>query len=123
MRLPDTNDEGFRFFLRDEFACKHTGLNEVQASFVHKLDNLRYLCDFPFVITSGYRHATHPAEAKKATPGTHNRGIAADIAVNGGAQRRKLVEAALSMGFTGVGVADGFVHLDIRNTTPVLWCY
>jgi NADH:ubiquinone oxidoreductase subunit D len=34
-----------------------------------------------------------------------------------------LVQKALEMGFTGVGVASTFVHVDIRETTPVLWCY
>ena len=31
------------------------------------------------------------------------------------------------MGFTGIGVANGFVHVDIRNLdgneSPVMWCY
>lgn len=117
------NEDGYHYFLLEEFDCSHTGKNEMRGDFLHKLDNLRYLCDFPFVITSGYRDKSHPAEKYKKEGGEHTRGIAADIRVRGGAQRRKLVEAALSMGFTGVGVAKGFVHVDVRTTTPVLWTY
>jgi zinc D-Ala-D-Ala carboxypeptidase len=123
IKLPAANEDGFRYFHRADFACKHTGKNEIDEVFVHKLDQLRYICGFPFVVTSGYRHETHPAEAKKSSPGEHNKGIAADIAISGGAQRRAIVENALKMGFRGVGVAKGFVHVDIRDTTPVMWTY
>jgi hypothetical protein len=34
-----------------------------------------------------------------------------------------IVKNALAMGFTGVGVARGFIHVDVRNTTPVMWKY
>ena len=50
-------------------------------------------------------------------------GIAADIKVSGGAQRRLIVEKALELGFGGIGIAKTFVHVDIRETTPVMWCY
>ena len=121
--VPPANDDGFRYFKLAEFNCTYSGKNVMAQSFIHRLDRLRYACDFPFKITSGYRSTSHPAEANKEKAGTHTRGIAADIAVTGGAQRRKLVELALAQGFTGVGVAKNFVHIDCRKTTPVLWCY
>ena len=91
--------------------------------FIHDLDDLREACDFSFVITSGYRDPSHSIEAKKSAPGTHAQGIAADIKVTGGAQRMAIVEQAVKLGFTGIGVAKTFVHVDKRTTTPVLWCY
>ena len=115
--------DGFKYFNWTEFDCKHTGLNEMDPAFVDKLDILREVCGFPFVITSGYRDKTHPEEAKKSTPGTHSSGIAADIAVNSGAQRRLLVQKALELGFTGIGVAKTFVHVDTRTTRPTMWTY
>jgi hypothetical protein len=45
----------FKYFSVDEFACKHTGKNEIDPDFVSKLDVLREVCGFPFTITSGYR--------------------------------------------------------------------
>jgi hypothetical protein len=32
-------------------------------------------------------------------------------------------ENALKLGFNGIGVAKTFVHVDIRETTPVIWAY
>jgi zinc D-Ala-D-Ala carboxypeptidase len=113
----------FKYFKYSDFDCQETGENEMSVEFIHRLDELRAACGFPFYITSGYRSPSHSIEKRKSKPGTHAQGIAADIAVSGGVQRRAVVEKALEMGFKGVGVAKGFVHVDIRETTPVLWCY
>jgi len=113
----------FKYFKLDEFDCQETGDNEISEDFVHELDKLREACGFSFRITSGYRSKEHSIEKRKTSPGTHAQGIAADIAVSGGAQRMLLVQKALELGFTGVGVAKTFIHVDIRETTPVLWCY
>jgi uncharacterized protein YcbK (DUF882 family) len=79
---------------------------------------------FPFVITSGYRSPQHSVEKDKLTKGRHTLGIAADIAVSNGYQRYKIVEKAIELGFKGIGVANSFVHVDLRNTdTPVMWTY
>jgi uncharacterized protein YcbK (DUF882 family) len=92
--------------------------------FLVKLDELRERVGFPFIITSGYRDATHPAEARKAEPGTgyHCQGLAADIAVSNGFERMNIVHEAIKMGFS-IGVARTFVHVDDRKTTPVMWTY
>ena len=116
-----------KYFNRKEFACQYTGRNEISPELIDKLDELREACGFPFIITSGYRDATHPVEAKKTKAGTHAQGIAADIKVNNGLQRFKIVEEAIKLGFTGIGVASSFIHVDIRSpddTTPfVMWTY
>ena len=113
----------FKYFSKDEFDCQVTGNNEMKDEFIHKLDELREACGFPFVISSGYRDPSHPIEARKAKAGTHAQGIAADIAVSGGAERYKIVSEAMRLGFTGVGVAKTFINVDIRETTPVVWEY
>ena len=115
--------DGFKYFNWTEFDCKHTGLNEMDPEFIHKLDDLREACGFPFVITSGYRDPSHPVEVRKLKPGTHSSGIAVDIAVNSGQERRLLVQKALELGFTGIGVAETFVHVDTRTTRPTMWTY
>lgn len=114
----------FKYFNRDEFACKETGNNDIKDEFIHKLDRLREACGFPFVITSGYRDPSHSAERHKPNGGgTHTQGIAADIQVSGGAQRMQIVKMANALDFNGIGVAKTFVHVDIRDRTPVLWSY
>ena len=113
----------YQYFDLSEFACQETGENEILPELVHSLDKLREACGFPFKITSGYRSPRHSIESKKSKPGTHSQGIAADIAVSNGIQRRKIVEEALRLGFSGIGVAHTFVHVDIRRSEPVIWTY
>ena len=113
-----------RYFDISEFDCSFTGNNEMNEDFLIKLDELREACGFPFTITSGFRDPEgHPIEAKKAKGGTHSQGIAADIKVNNGAEKYKIISEAMKMGFTGIGVAKTFIHVDIRTSTPVVWSY
>lgn len=112
-----------RFFNIEEFACSHTGNNFMDEDFLLKLDELRAICGFPFVITSGFRDPTHPVEAKKRRPGRHSEGIAADIKVNGSEQRYILSQKAFELGFTGIGIAKTFVHVDTRDSNPAMWTY
>lgn len=125
--VPPKNKDGFHYFSQDGdprlFTCSHTGAKGIDRAFVNRLDELRHRCGFPFKISSGYRSPEHPAEAKKPSPGTHAQGIAADILVFGGDQRRRVVEEAIKMGFNGIGVAEEFVHVDARETAEVMWVY
>ena len=112
-----------KYFSTSEFDCKHTGENRMEQDFLSKLDALREACGFPFVITSGYRSPDHPIEAVKEIPGTHAQGIAADIKITNSAQRYTIIREALAHGFTGLGVAGDFIHVDTRGTVPVIWVY
>jgi len=116
-----------KYFHIREFDCTHTGTggDNMDPEFLARLDNLREICGFPFRITSGWRDATHPFEARKAEPGTgtHCQGIAADIAVSNGFERMNIVHEALKLGFGGIGVSKSFIHIDGRKTTPVMWTY
>ncbi len=115
----------YRHFSISEFRCRESGENSMDESFLFMLDELRERCGFPFTITSGYRSVNHSAERSKKKGGTHTQGIAADIAVSNGVERMKIVKEALDMGFGGIGVSHsgGFVHVDMRTTTPVMWTY
>ena len=113
-----------KYFDINEFNCSFTGNNEMDEEFLEKLDALREACGFPFTITSGYRDPEgHPIEAKKQKAGTHARGIAADIQVMNGVQKYKIIEEAIKLGFNGIGVAETFIHVDLRQSYPVVWSY
>ena len=112
-----------RYFKLSDFDCQETGNNEMSEEFLEKLDELRHKCGFPFIITSGYRDPTHSIEARKAKAGTHARGIASDIRINNGNEAYQIIKHAQSMGFNGIGVAKSFIHVDIRQGMPVIWCY
>ena len=113
----------YQYFSKEEFACQETGENKIVLEFIARLDKLREACGFPFHITSGYRSPEHSIEKAKVKPGTHAQGIAADVHVQDGIERRKIVEEAIKLGFGGIGVAKTFVHVDIRATGLVMWTY
>ena len=113
----------FRYFQIEDFACQETGENGIKPEFVLALDDLRHECGFPFVVTSGFRSKDHSIEKTKKVGGRHTRGDAADIQVTNGLQRMALVSKALEHGFKGIGVAKSFVHLDTRDSEPVMWTY
>lgn len=114
-------------FNREEFDCKHTGLNDMQLGFMDALQALRTEAGFPIKITSGYRHVTHPVETKKDRPGFHTMGLACDIATDSWTAHR-LVELAYKHGFRGIGVSQRsgiprFIHLDMRPEGRALYGY
>ena len=113
----------FKYFRLSDFDCQETGENEMDFDFIMELDELRESCGFPFIITSGYRSNSHSLEAKKDKPGMHAHGIAADVAVRSGIERMTVVQRAIEHGFNGIGVAKSFVHVDKRQSTPVMWVY
>lgn len=113
----------FRYFQLDDFACSETGQNGIHWEFVEALDDLRGVCGFPFIITSGFRSADHSVEVVKEKPGQHNSGVACDIKVSNGAERHAIVKNAIALGFTGIGVAKSFVHVDRRDSAPLIWTY
>jgi len=112
-----------QYFDIKEFDCQETGTNEMNPFFLEKLDHLRHQCGFPFKITSGYRDPSHSIEARKTRPGTHARGIAADIQINSGSEGYVIVKEAMKMGFGGIGIAKNFIHVDVRDTVQVIWTY
>lgn len=116
--------QDFKYFKREDFDCQETGENRMDDNFIHKLDHLREACGWPFIVVSGYRSPNHSLEIKKASGGgSHTKGIAADIKVTNGKQRHEIIKHAMALGFSGVGVATSFIHIDTRKDTPVLWTY
>ena len=118
----------FKYFNPEQdprlFYCSETGEAGIESDFVHWLDGVREACGFGFNITSGYRSAKHSAEAKKEKPGTHNQGIAADIACTDAARRYEIVKQAIAHGAGGIGIAKSFVHVDTRpGDRCVIWTY
>jgi uncharacterized protein YcbK (DUF882 family) len=116
-------------FKREEFLCQHCQSDGIKEELVAKIQQLRTNYGKPMRITSGYRCPQHPIEARKAAPGAHALGLAADIGVEG-AEAHRILQLAFELGFTGVGVQQKgtgrFIHVDIRNgelPTPALWSY
>lgn len=112
-------------FPKHELDCKHTGLNEMKHEFMVVLQAIRNEYG-PMVITSGFRHSTHPIEARKMKPGEHTMGMCVDVRCNNGADRYRLITIALKHGITRIGIAKTFVHLGLGGPglpNNVIWDY
>jgi len=99
----------------------------MQEDFLDRLQQLRSRVGFPFQITSGYRCPDHNAAVSRTgRAGPHTTGQAVDIAVNG-PQRFEIMAEFAKFGFTGVGIAKTFIHLDTlaadEAPRPTSWTY
>lgn len=122
----------WRYFKRDEFACRHCGENRMDDVFITELDDLRHHLGFALPISSGYRCPEHNARVSSTGRiGPHTTGRAADIAVDRG-RAYEVLQAAMAMKFTGIGVQQKggarFIHLDnLPNAPgqprPTIWSY
>lgn len=103
--------------------------------FVDKMQHLRDLCGFPLTVTSWYRSPEYNDKVSSTgKTGPHTTGRAVDIEILGD-KALILIEHAIDLGFTGIGVSQKgphrkrFIHLDTleNGETPGprrwLWSY
>ncbi|MBY9067323.1 hypothetical protein K1X12_10455 [Hyphomonas sp. WL0036] len=112
-------------FTPEELACRCGGRGcrgayWHDAEFLDALEALRAEAGRALKINSGHRCAIWNAVVGGA-PASQHRRIAVDIALKGH-DRSALIAAAGRLGFTGIGVARTFLHLD-RRETPARWTY
>jgi len=89
-------------------------------AFLDGLEALRAAMNAPLRIDSGHRCAQWNAAIGGAPASMHLR-IATDIALDGH-DRPLILRAALQAGFTGIGLAVSFIHLD-RRARPARWFF
>jgi len=120
-----------------EMACQHSGICDIDESFMDKLQELRNRIGFGLVVSSGYRDKTHPIEADKISKsgngGAHTTGKAVDLKV-ARESAYNVLKHAMALEFTGIGVAQTgearFLHLDdiqpeddFHVPRPTIWSY
>ena len=112
-------------FTMTELACRCAG-RYCDADYWHDpafldgLEALRTAMGAPLVVNSGHRCAQWNAAVGGAPASMHLR-VAADIRL-AGHDRQLMLRAAMQAGFTGLGLAKTFIHLDQR-TRPARWFY
>lgn len=112
--------EDFRLtenFVMSEFYSKDRyPLTVVEEKLVKMLQQLRNEFEVPVIVISGYRSVAH--NNSKAVGGAidsyHQRGMAADIRING-VSLVALAKEAEKVGFTGIDIYETFVHVDTRQ--------
>lgn len=110
--------------------CDSTG-REMDPAFMDLVQQLRELYGRPMPLSSAYRCPLHPAERDKAVPGEHCDGQAVDVLCRG-AEALRLLNLALTLGFTRIGVnqkgVSRFLHLGMAPAgrhlpSPTIWSY
>ena len=102
---------------------------KMDKEFLFKLDEARMYAQTPFKITSGYRSEAYNDDLRKrgykaSKNSSHCKGVAVDIAVNSGLQRSTIVCALVKAGFTRLGIAKTFVHVDLdKEKQQSIWLY
>jgi len=99
--------------------------NRMQPIFLEMLQRMRTIAGISFRINSGFRTAAHNRAINGASNSAHLRGVAADIHCTTSRNRSILVRAAIQAGFSRIGIAPTFVHVDCDNTLPgnIIWLY
>ena len=93
-------------------ACSCCGVKGMKPSFLMRLDQIRKDVDEPLIITSGYRCSKHNrAVSSTGDNGPHTTGEAVDIKADS-RLRFKIIQSAIKHGFTRIGVAKTFIHID-----------
>ena len=97
---------------------------KMDLEFLHKLDEARMLAGTPFKITSGYRTEAHNKKVGGVKGSSHTKGCSLDISVNSGLQRGAITCALIKAGFTRLGIAKTFIHVDLdKNKQSAIWLY
>lgn len=105
-------------FSADEMRCKGSGKCLMDPGFMDRLQRLRNALGLPMPVSSGYRSQEYNAQVSKTgRNGPHTTGRAVDITCDGGTMF-KIIDLAPALGFTGIGIGRGFIHLD--DLPPIL---
>lgn len=112
-------------FSEDEMKCPCCNVCTMDQYFMDKLERYRAGLGFPLKVNSGYRCAKHNEEIGGASSSRHLVGRAADICWidKTATQKYHMVMQAKAVGFTGIGIAKTFIHVDNRATGKALWMY
>mgnify|MGYP002700819613 CR=1 FL=1 len=97
----------------------------MDATFLRMLNHARQIAGIPFRINSGFRTEQHNEKVGGTENSSHLRGFAADIHAPSSTYRYEILSALFKAGFTRIGVAKSFIHVDAdpTKTQKVVWTY
>lgn len=116
-----------RHFTEEEFnKCNPTcSMQEMKQSTIDKADLVRDLIGQPLFINCAYRSSEHDKRKGRSGTGAHTTGNAIDFRCSNSRDRFKIVQACIDAGFSRIGVAENFIHVDdsFNHDQYVLWTY
>ena len=121
-----------KYFELSEFDSpdqENSGVN-MDHNFLRMLDKAREIAGISFKINSGYRSEAHNLKVGGVPKSSSNRGsshlygFAADVSCKNSSHREIIVRSLTTAGFTRLGVAKSFIHVDKDpNKVDALWLY
>lgn len=113
------------YFSDLELKCKCCGQLEMEHSFMRDLHEARKIAQTPMAINSGFRCLTHNAAIGGSISSSHILGLAVDIKTVGSRERFVILNALIEVGFTRIGIAKTFIHVDgdAEKNPMVMWLY
>ena len=103
---------------------KNNELN-MDEEFLQRLDEAREYAGIPFIINSAWRSEEDNKRVGGKPNSSHLKGLAVDIKATNSRQRGLILDALRSVGFSRVGIAKTFIHvdLDFDKDQDVTWLY
>lgn len=114
------------YFSKEEFTCDGVNcFDKMDKDLLEKLNVARSYANLPFIITSSWRSKEHNMKVGGSKNSAHLRGHAVDIKCKNSVDRLLMLEALSSAGFTRIGIAKTFIHVDNDPELPdgVMWLY
>ena len=106
---------------REQFKCKCCGVEKMDTAFLIHLRDLSHILGDDWFVTSAYRCSSHNKAVGGGENSQHLYGRAVDLAAPFGKVKARIVEFAMTNGFS-VGVYAGFIHIDCRPIdSQVVW--
>jgi uncharacterized protein YcbK (DUF882 family) len=115
-----------KHFEPSEFTCNGVECYDLMSDeLLIKLEVARTIAGIPFHVNSAWRDADTNQRVGGKTNSAHLRGNAVDIACADSSDRFKILDSCMAAGFTRIGIAQSFIHMDCDEDLPncVIWTY
>ena len=115
------------YFTKNEFrnAIPSCSIDDMDKGFLQRLDIARFHSEVPYIINSAYRSVEHEKSKGRSGDSSHTKGVAVDLKATNSRTRFKIIEGLLKAGFTRIGIAKDFIHVDSDPSKDpnVIWIY
>jgi len=117
----------YKYFSQNDFTNAHPAckIENMDSEFMLKLDRARENAGVPFIVNSAYRSEDYERGMGRDGTSSHTKGLAIDIKAETSGTKFKIVKSLILEGFTRIGVAKTFIHVDndFNKDQEVLWPY